>query len=263
MVRGHRQRRHGCAVQADPCWRHARSDRSRRASDPAYRRRVRGAACRPRRAIVPVPGAQARMSSSGPAVPPHIVDAASHVLAQDGLAAATLERISAAAGVSRMTLHRHGVSKQDILRALTERLEADYRDAMWEALVARGPAAERLRIALERLCDVSERNLGLLDGLSASARDAIYHEPEGSRLTRSLFVEPLERLLLDGLAEGSLAAVDAREMATVLFNAVGHTYRHLRTGHGWDVERARAGILELAMSGLVARSGARGPKKPH
>ena len=59
------------------------------------------------------------MSSSGPAVPPHIVDAASHVLAQDGLAAATLERISAAAGVSRMTLHRRSVSKQDILRALT------------------------------------------------------------------------------------------------------------------------------------------------
>ena len=193
------------------------------------------------------------MSSSGPAVPPHIVDAASHVLAQDGLAAATLERISAAAGVSRMTLHRRGVSKQDILRALTERLEADYRDAMWEALVARGVAAERLRIALERLCDVSERNLGLLDGLSASARDAIYHEPEGSRLTRSVFVEPLERLLLDGAADGSLAAVDAREMATVLFNAVGHTYRHLRAGHGWEAERARAGILELAMSGLVAR----------
>jgi hypothetical protein len=42
-------------------------------------------------------------------------------------------------------------------------------------------------------------------------------------------------------------------MATVLFNAVGHTYRHLRAGHGWDAERARAGILELAMSGLVAR----------
>ena len=140
-----------------------------------------------------------------------------------------------------MTLHRRGVSKQDILRALTERLEADYREAMWEALVARGVAAERLRIALERLCDVSERNLGLLDGLSASARDAIYHEPEGSRLTRSVFVEPLERLLLDGAADGSLAAVDAREMATVLFNAVGHTYRHLRTGHGWDARACPGG----------------------
>ena len=186
-------------------------------------------------------------------VPPHIVDAASHVLAEDGLAAATLERISAEAGVSRMTLHRRGVSKQDILRALTERLEADYRDAMWAALVAHGRASDRLRISRGRLCEVSERNLGLLDGLSASTRDAIYHEPEGSRLTRSVFVEPLERLLLDGSADGSLAAVDARETATVLFNAVGHTYRHLRTGHGWEPERARAGVLELVLLGLVAR----------
>jgi AcrR family transcriptional regulator len=186
-------------------------------------------------------------------VPPHIVDAASHVLAEDGLAAATLERISAAAGVSRMTLHRRGVSKGDILRALAERLELDYRDAMWGALVARGTASDRLRIALERLCDVSERNLGLLDGLSAPTRDAIYHESGGDRLTRNVFVEPLERLLLDGAADGSLAEVDARETATVLFNAVGHTYRHLRTGHGWEPERARAGILELTLSGLVAR----------
>jgi AcrR family transcriptional regulator len=145
------------------------------------------------------------------------------------------------------------VSKGDILRALAERLELDYRDAMWGALVARGTASDRLRIALERLCDVSERNLGLLDGLSAPTRDAIYHESGGDRLTRNVFVEPLERLLLDGAADGSLAAVDARETATVLFNAVGHTYRHLRTGHGWELERARAGILELVMSGLVAR----------
>jgi AcrR family transcriptional regulator len=186
-------------------------------------------------------------------VPPHIVDAASHVLARDGLAAATLERISAAAGVSRMTLHRRGVSKQDILRALSERLEADYRDAMWGALVSREAASERLRIALERLCDVTERNLGLLDGLGAPTRDAIYHDSGEGRLTRKVFVEPLERLLLDGAADGSLAPVDAQESATVLFNAIGHTYRHLRSGHGWSPERARAGILDLAMSGLIAR----------
>jgi AcrR family transcriptional regulator len=186
-------------------------------------------------------------------VPPHIVDAARHVLAQDGLAAATLERISAAAGVSRMTLHRHGVSKQGILQALAEALEADYRDAMWNALVSRGSARDRLQTALQSLCDVTERNLGLLDGLSAGTRNAIYHESGSPSLTRKVFVEPLERLLLDGAADGSLAAVDAEETATVLFNAVGHTYRHLRTGHGWPPERARDGILVLAMSGLAAR----------
>ena len=78
-------------------------------------------------------------------VPPHIVDAARHVLAQDGLAAATLERISAAAGMSRMTLHRRGVTKDDILRTLAAQLELAYRDAFWPALVVEGkrPRAAR------------------------------------------------------------------------------------------------------------------------
>ena len=185
-------------------------------------------------------------------VPPHIVDAARHVLAQDGLAAATLERISAEAGVSRMTLHRRGLSKPQIIRAIADRLEADYRVAMWPALVARGTGRERLRDALERLCDVTERNLALLAALPDTSRDEIYHEAGPEALTRAVFVEPLQRLLLDGAADGSLAEVDAEETATVLFNVVGHTYAHLRAGHRWSPERARAGVISVAIDGVVA-----------
>ncbi len=197
------------------------------------------------------------MSRDGEAqaqVPPHIVDAARHVLAQDGLAAATLERISAAAGVSRMTLHRHGVSKQDILRAVAHDFETEHREAMWNALVARGSAQDRLRLALELQCELTERNLATLEALSSSAHAAIFHEPGPASLTRGVFVEPLERLLIDGAADGSLAEVaDPRETATVLFNTVAHTYRHLRAGHGWSPERARSGVLELVLNGLVVR----------
>jgi AcrR family transcriptional regulator len=186
-------------------------------------------------------------------VPPHIVEAARHVLAQDGLAAATLERISAAAGVSRMTLHRRGLSKNDILRAIADRLESDYREAMWPALVSRGTGEQRLRRALESLCRVTEENLELLAALSAASRDAIYHESGPGALTRKVFVEPLERLLLDGAADRTLADVDPEETATVVFNVVGHTYTHLRIGHRWSPARARAGVLALVMEGVVVR----------
>jgi len=188
-----------------------------------------------------------------PDVPPHIVDAARHVLAQDGLAAATLERISAVAGVSRMTLHRRGLSKNDILRALAERLESDYREAMWPALVGKGTGAERLRRALELVCGVTERHLALLAALSAASRDTIYHDSGPGALTRKVFVEPLERLLLDGAADGSLADIDAEETATVVFNVVGHTYTHLRIGHDWTPDRARAGIIALVLDGVTRR----------
>jgi AcrR family transcriptional regulator len=186
-------------------------------------------------------------------VPAHIVDAARHVLAEDGLEAATLERISAAAGVSRMTLHRRGVSKQDILRALAVQFEADHRREMWTALVAPGTARERLTLALELQCGLTERNLATLEALSAAARATIFHEPGPAALTRGVFVEPLERILRDGAADGSLAEVDPSETATVLYNTVAHTYRHLRQGHGWSAERAREGVVRLVMQGLVAR----------
>ena len=185
-------------------------------------------------------------------VPPHIVDAARHVLAQDGLAAATLERISGAAGVSRMTLHRRGVTKENILRTLAAQLELAYRDALWPALVSKGSGRERLEQALELMCEVTEKNLATLQALSDNARDAIYHEQGPDRLTRREFVDPIERLLLDGAADGSLRAIDSEETATVLFNAVGHTYRHLRSGHGWAPERARRGVIELVIGGLRA-----------
>jgi AcrR family transcriptional regulator len=189
--------------------------------------------------------------SSGRAeVPTHIVDAARHVLATDGLGAATLERISEAAGVSRMTLHRRGWSKAEILRAIADRLEQDYREAMWPALVSKGTGRERLELALGRLCEVTERNRATLQALSSAARDQIYHDPGPARLTRKEFTEPLERLLLDGAADGSLREVDCEETATLLFNAVGHTYRHLRAGHGWAPERARDGVIRLMIDGV-------------
>ena len=184
-------------------------------------------------------------------VAPKVVDAARFVLAEDGPAGATLERIAAAAGVSRMTLHRQGVTKADIIRALGERFEDEHKEAMWQALVSKGTAAERLRLALELQCRLVERNRATLDALGDPARAAIFHDPGPDALTRAAFVAPLERLLLDGEVDGTLHAHDPREAATVLYNAVGHTYRHLRAGHGWSAKRAREGVLALVLDGLI------------
>jgi AcrR family transcriptional regulator len=187
-------------------------------------------------------------------VAPKVVDAARFVLAEDGLAGATLQRIAAAAGVSRMTLHRQGVTKADIVRALAQRFEEEHKQAMWQALVANGTAAERLRLALELQCRLSEQNLAVLDALDDAIGAEIFHEPGPDALTRSVFVDPFHRLLLDGVIDGTLQADDPRETATVLYNAVGHTYRHLRSGHGWSPKRARDGVLTLVMGGVVAGS---------
>ena len=61
----------------------------------------------------------------------------------------------------------------------------------------------------------------------------------------------MQRLLADGVAEGSLAVEDPEETATVLFNLVGHTYRHLRAEHGWSAKRTCRAVIDMALQGVA------------
>lgn len=190
------------------------------------------------------------MSQSQPVTDERLLAAARRVFAEQGIERATLERIAREAGVSRATLHRRGVTKEAMLAGLLDRAVAEYQRAMWPALTSEGTARERLELALEALCAVAEEHLALLAGAGAVS-DAIFHEEGTEALTRSPFTDPLERLLRDGAAEGSLRDVDAREAATVLFNVVGQSYIHLRAGHGWNPDRARSGVIDLCLRGLL------------
>ena len=187
-------------------------------------------------------------------IAPTLLAAAERTFSRVGYGAATMERIAEDAGLSRVTLHRRGVTKERLLSELTARATEDYRAAMWPALTGPGPAAERLHRALEVLCGEAERHMGLLIALRAQM-DAVFHQEEDEALTRNVFTEPLERLLRDGMGDGSLRAVDPEEMATVLFNMVGWTYIHLRTGHGWPPERARRAALDPVWHGLSSFAG--------
>ncbi len=183
-----------------------------------------------------------------------LVEAARQTFAEYGYAGATIERIANAAGVSRVTLHRHGISKDGLLAQLVARATEDYRRALWPALTGEGSAAERLTEALTALCEEAEANMALLVAVRAQA-DGIFHREEDEALTRSVYTDPLERLLRDGAADGSLRDVDPTETATVLFNMVGWTYIHLRTGHGWPPDRARDATLAPVLHGLLSASG--------
>ena len=96
--------------------------------------------------------------------------------------------------------------------------------------------------------------MALLVALRAQA-DAMFHREDDDAeeaMTRSVFTDPLEKLLREGIADGSLREVEPLETATVLFNLVGWTYIHLRTGHNWKPERAQRATLEPVLHGLLA-----------
>jgi hypothetical protein len=164
-----------------------------------------------------------------------------------------MEELASAAGLSRMTLHRRGVSREQIRGSLASLLAGEYQAAAAPALASLARAPERLALALGSVCEVDERYLGLIDGLGEDLA-AIYHEPgDGEVLTQMPFTDALRRILQDGIQEGSLAVSgDLDEAATLLFNATGWTYRHMRSGHHWDASKAQVQVVRLLVAGMRA-----------
>jgi AcrR family transcriptional regulator len=162
----------------------------------------------------------------------------------------TTEELADAIGLSRMTLYRRGIDKEAVLTQLRGRLETEYQDAIFPALVSRAPAAARLELALDALCTVNERYLGLLDALGRAGEFVFHEEGEGPVMTRISFTDALQRILEDGVSDGTLRAEDTEAMATLLFNATGWTYRHMRIGHRWEPEATRRRLVGLLLEGV-------------
>jgi AcrR family transcriptional regulator len=178
------------------------------------------------------------------------VQGASTVIAEHGWSGMTLARVAEAAGVSRMTLHRHGLGREEIFSLLADAYEEDFRSTLTEAASGGGAALERLRASLLAVCDVTERHLGFLLGLDEETDRRLFHELRPRVRSREAYVDVLERLLREGIADGSIRDLDVGETATVLVNATDRTYRHLRGAHAWPEGRARTLLIDLLLSGV-------------
>lgn len=195
------------------------------------------------------------VTSQPQAVDPAILERVRVGLQDRDWSGVTLAELARLAGMSRMTLHRRALSKEVVLEHLRRRLQAEQDAALLGPLSAVASARERLGAALEAICQVDERYLGVLSAL-AGHLDAVVHEPGPSGqpvLTRRRFTDPIHRLLVDGGLDGSIVVDDPETCATLLLNAVGHTYRHLRTGHHWPPDEARQRVVALVLDGLPPR----------
>ena len=180
-----------------------------------------------------------------------MVDGARRAIASGGWQSATLTRIAEESGVSRMTLHRRGLGRDEIFALLARDYEDAFRAALWPSVTGRGSGAERLQAMLIAVCEVTEDHLPFLAALDEEADKRFFHESADEVRSRDGYTNPIERLLTDGIADGSIREVEVEETATVIVNAVDRTYRHLRRAHDWDPERSRTVLIELVLRGLL------------
>ena len=170
-------------------------------------------------------------------------DATIHVLREQGWDGLTLERVAEVVGRARTTLWRQGITRERLVGSLVAEVATDFRESMFPILTTEGSGADRLRRSLEALCELIDRHLPLF-----VATDEVFHQdPEPGQ--HPDYLRPLVQFLREGEADGSLSLrAELVETADILFNSVAWTYVHMRGRHEWDVERARATIVDLATS---------------
>jgi AcrR family transcriptional regulator len=193
--------------------------------------------------------------SRSPVLDEALLAATAQILAEHGWHDFTLERVAQAAGISRVTLHRRGVTKDVLLDALVVGAAQAWQVALWPAMTGQGDGAARLRCAMYAACTVVEEHLRLLAGLS-TLPDPIFHldgqEGEDGRGTRDVYITPFRRMIQDGQVDGTVYShLDAEQTATLLFNVLTRTYLHMRVGHGWTPEHASGALLDLITPGLL------------
>ena len=170
-----------------------------------------------------------------------------HVLREQGWNGLTLERVAEVAGRARSTLWRQGITRERLVVSLVAEVAGDFRETMFPILTSEGSGADRLRRSLEALCELIDRHLPLL-----VATDEVFHQPPEPG-GHPDYLSPFVQFLREGEADGSLRPpAELVETADVLFNAVAWPYVHLRGRHGWEPARARAAIVDLALSWVDA-----------
>lgn len=77
----------------------------------------------------------------------HLIEVATDLFNRCGYHASGVDRVIAEAGIAKTTLYRHFKSKDDLIVAVLQRIDQQYREGMREAVDARAPDAREKLLA--------------------------------------------------------------------------------------------------------------------
>jgi AcrR family transcriptional regulator len=183
---------------------------------------------------------------------------AADLIAERGIADAKVDEIAEAAGIPVATLYYYFNGKEEILAFLLHDLLESIAGAVLLAIGQPGTALERLRSAVETQMRVMLENPAACRALVGDLGRAT-RLPELAAAIETAFHQPLERLLTEGIEDGSLRPLpDVNNAALSIFGAVtvaGLTGAVAEPDQTAEfIEQTAAAVMDLLVEGLRPRS---------
>lgn len=183
-----------------------------------------------------------------------ILGAAVELWQESGYHAVTTHQVAERAGISVGLIYQYFGSKDDLLRAAIVDILAEFRDRVPLAMAAAGPDPEaRIRGGFTALVHVvdEKRHATVL-----SYRESKTLSPQGRTEIKKLEIqtaEPFRRALLDGIAAGVFADVDADLVVhNLLLLAHGWALKHWRLREWLDLDTYTDRELSLLLRAIRA-----------
>jgi AcrR family transcriptional regulator len=195
-------------------------------------------------------------ADSGPAVvapapaPDRFLDAATRLINERGYRGASVERIAAALDVTKGSFYHHLDAKDDLVLACFRHSIATIAMAQQAALAGEGDHRRQLSTALAALVAVQ-----LGDGtplLRSTALIALPRELRREVLDRTnRLARRFAGMIIDGISEGSIAAIDPLVAGQVLLSALNVAYECRDIAKRVPADRAVALYMSTLLHGVL------------
>lgn len=177
---------------------------------------------------------------------------AADLIAERGLDQTKIEELAEVTGIPKATLYYYFSGKEEILVFLLRDLLTQVAGAVAIALESDGSGRDRLSAVVHAQFEVMADQPSVWRALIADLGRA-GRMPEIAAMVADAYYTPLQQLLEEGAADGSLRAVeDATATAMAVFGAVTVVGLHyLMSGEALDPDALTRRISELILRGIA------------
>ena len=186
--------------------------------------------------------------------------AAVRVIAEKGLAGATMQAIAEEAGVAKGTLYLYYENRAHLLQNAAEATYSEIMERL-EAVLARDlDFADKIRALIQAMLEFVDSHRDFFR-LYVAVRYAESDIAEGSRLERptmdqyQVYLRQLTQLLAEAMEAGELDAVDPTKLAIFMTEGINAILLHrLEEKDPPDAETEAVWITDLLIKGMAART---------